>query len=184
MVEPCFIYQSSESASMSLCVGRTVHRHVRRAGKPAKLDHGLTQDIHPLTPHNIGIMATNQPTNKSLAIVGSGADTAIGNLIYRFRGIDLPMLAKLQEKGINTYDHAVKELRDLNEELYFYTPSHRVTVNDQISTVDGFLLVITPPPQASNTYFSSNTVNRLKESAPLFAQKKAVVLIRTPENRD
>jgi hypothetical protein len=38
------------------------------------------------------------------------------------------MLAKLQEKGINSYDEAVKELKDMHEELYFYTPRYRVAV--------------------------------------------------------
>jgi hypothetical protein len=40
----------------------------------------------------------------------------------------LLMLAKLQEKGISSYDKAAKELRDMNEELYFYTPRYRVAV--------------------------------------------------------
>jgi hypothetical protein len=38
------------------------------------------------------------------------------------------MLAKLQEKGINSYDSALQELKDTNEELFFYTPKYRVTV--------------------------------------------------------
>lgn len=43
-------------------------------------------------------------------------------------GLDLSMLAKLQEKGISSYDKAVKGLKDMNEELYFYTPRHKVAV--------------------------------------------------------
>jgi len=38
------------------------------------------------------------------------------------------MLAKLQEKGIDSYDDTVQELKDTNEELFFYTPKHRVTI--------------------------------------------------------
>jgi hypothetical protein len=38
------------------------------------------------------------------------------------------MLAKLQEKGISSYDKAAKGLKDMNEELYFYTPRHRIAV--------------------------------------------------------
>ncbi|KAF3037176.1 hypothetical protein E8E11_005896 [Didymella keratinophila] len=129
-------------------------------------------------------MATTQPTDKSLAIFGSGADMATGHLIYKFGGVDLSMLAKLQEKGINSYDKAVKGLKDMNEELYFYTPRHRVAVRDQSASVDGLLLIVTPPPQASNTCFSTSTVDLLKESAQLFAKKKAVVLISTPEDQD
>ena len=40
----------------------------------------------------------------------------------------MPMLEKLQKKGINSYEKAVQELKNTNEELYFYTPKHRVTV--------------------------------------------------------
>jgi hypothetical protein len=50
---------------------------------------------------------------------------------------------------------------------------------DQIASVDGLLLVVTLP-QASNTCFSTSTVDLLKESAQLFAKKKAIVLISTP----
>jgi hypothetical protein len=32
------------------------------------------------------------------------------------------------EKGISSYDKAVEGLKDMNEELYFYTPKHRVAV--------------------------------------------------------
>lgn len=49
-------------------------------------------------------------------------------------GIELPMLAKLQEKGINSYEEAVQYLKDTNEELYFYTPRHRVTVKGDFTT--------------------------------------------------
>jgi hypothetical protein len=111
------------------------------------------------------------------------------------------MLAKLQEKGINSYDKAAQELKDTNEELYFYTPRHRVTVKgslgivnwsctirrapltclqDQISSADGVLLVVTPPLLASETFFTGSSVNELKESAPLFAKGKAIILVTIP----
>jgi hypothetical protein len=44
----------------------------------------------------------------------------------------LPRLAKLQEKDIDSYDKAVQELRDTKEELYFYTPQHRVTIKGML----------------------------------------------------
>lgn len=47
-------------------------------------------------------------------------------------GMGLPMLAKLQEKGIGSYDKAVEELKSMNEELYFYTPRYTVTVRGNL----------------------------------------------------
>ncbi|KAF2279456.1 uncharacterized protein EI97DRAFT_430523 [Westerdykella ornata] len=129
-------------------------------------------------------MATTCPSNKTLAIVGSGANTVTGNLVYKFGGIDLRMLAKLQEKGINSYDKAAQKLKDTNEELYFYTPRHRVTVKDHIPCADSLLVVVTPPIQASEPCFTGSTLDELKESAPFFARRKAVILIVSPEGHD
>jgi len=83
--------------------------------------------------------------------VGSESDIVIGHLIYKVTssapgvlmtmapandlklgGIDLPRLAKLQEKDIDSYYKAVRELRDTKEELYFYTPLHRVTIKGML----------------------------------------------------
>jgi hypothetical protein len=38
------------------------------------------------------------------------------------------MLEKLKAKGIESYNEAAQELKNMNEELYFYTSRHRVTV--------------------------------------------------------
>ncbi|CAG5182956.1 uncharacterized protein ALTATR162_LOCUS10419 [Alternaria atra] len=129
-------------------------------------------------------MATTSPTNKTLAVVGSGANTATGNLIYMLGGIDLQTLAKLQEKGIDSYEKAAQELRDTNEELYFYTPRHRVTIKDRISSADGLLLVVTPPLQAADAFFTGDFVDEVKGSESLFAKGKAIILVKTPENHD
>jgi hypothetical protein len=116
-------------------------------------------------------------------------------------GIELPMLSKLQEKGINSYDKAAQELKDTNEELYFYTPQHRVTVKgiftitnrsrnmlctlltrvqESASSTDGLLLVVTPPPQTSETIFTESIIDQLKKLAPFFAHQKAIIVITLP----
>ena len=47
----------------------------------------------------------------------------------------MPAFERLQEKNISSYERAMKELKDTNKELYFYTPRHRVTV-EGILTID------------------------------------------------
>ena len=113
----------------------------------------------------------------------------------------MQILAKLQEKGIDSYEKAAQELKDTNEELYFYTPRHRVTVKgnftiinrtctiprapltwfkDQISSADGLLLVVTPPLQAADAFFTGNFVDEVKGSESFFAKGKAIILVKTP----
>jgi hypothetical protein len=113
----------------------------------------------------------------------------------------LQILAKLQEKGINSYEKAAQELKDTNEELYFYTPRHRVTVKgsptiinhtcitprvpltefqDRISSADALLLVVTPPLQAADPIFTGNFVDEVKDSESFFAKGKVIVLVKTP----
>jgi hypothetical protein len=41
----------------------------------------------------------------------------------------MPMLAKSQERGKDFYAEAVQELRNMDEEVYFYTPRYRVTIS-------------------------------------------------------
>jgi hypothetical protein len=52
------------------------------------------------------------------------------------------MLAKLQEEGISSYDKAAKELRDMNEELYFYTPRYRVAMEGRSTLTNSGYAVI------------------------------------------
>lgn len=40
----------------------------------------------------------------------------------------MPMLEKLEKKGVHTFDKAAREIRAMTEELYFYTPKNRITV--------------------------------------------------------
>ena len=127
-------------------------------------------------------MTTNFPTPKSLVIVGSNDDMTTGALLYKLGGIDLPMLAKLQDKGINSYAEAAQELKKTSEELYFYTPQYRVTVKDKLPSPDGLLLIVTSPSQTSENLFTKNTIDRLKVLEPLFAQRKAVILVKLPED--
>jgi hypothetical protein len=43
------------------------------------------------------------------------------------------VLAKLHDKGIDSYADAVQELKNTNQELYFYTPNHRVTLTGNVT---------------------------------------------------
>jgi hypothetical protein len=54
----------------------------------------------------------------------------------------LLMLEKLQEKGISSYDKAAKELKNTNEELYFYTPRCRVVVKGRFTLTNWGYAVI------------------------------------------
>jgi hypothetical protein len=113
----------------------------------------------------------------------------------------LQTLAKLQEKSIDSYGKAAQELKDRNEELYFYTPRHRVTIKgswtiinrtctiirppltwfkDRISSADGLLLVVTPPLQEADAFFTKNFIDEIKGSELLFQKGKAIVLVKTP----
>ncbi len=42
-------------------------------------------------------------------------------------------LEKLEQKGVRTYDGAVREIKQMNEELYFYIPKHKVVVTGRFS---------------------------------------------------
>ncbi|KAF2012749.1 hypothetical protein BU24DRAFT_465111 [Aaosphaeria arxii CBS 175.79] len=125
------------------------------------------------------------PIHKTIAIIGAGGDATTGSLIYMLGGIDLIMLGKLQEKGIDSYADAARELKNTNKELYFYTPRHRITVQGlpsiahQLLKADGLILVVTPPSQASDSFFVKSTTDQLKDSVTFFAQKKAAVFVRT-----
>lgn len=55
------------------------------------------------------------------------------------------MLEKLQKRGINSYDKAVQELKDTNEELYFYNPKHRVTVKGILTITDRRCTILRAP---------------------------------------
>lgn len=113
----------------------------------------------------------------------------------------MQILAKLQEKGKDSYEKAAQELKDTNEELYFYTPRHRVTIKgrltiinrtctisrapltwfkDRISSADGLLLVITPPLQEADAFFTGDFVDEVKSSESFFAKGKAIILVKTP----
>ncbi|KAI8942786.1 hypothetical protein NX059_000829 [Plenodomus lindquistii] len=83
-------------------------------------------------------------------------------------GVDLQTLAKLQEKSIDSYEKAAQELKDRNEELYFYTPRHRVTIKDRISSTNSLPLVVTPPLQEADAFFTKNFINEIKGSELLF----------------
>lgn len=47
-------------------------------------------------------------------------------------------LAKLEERGINSHAEAVHELKKMNEELYFYTPHHRITIKGNLHINQSF----------------------------------------------
>jgi hypothetical protein len=52
----------------------------------------------------------------------------------------MPLLEKLEKGGIDTYEDAVREIKQMNKELSFYTPKHKVVVkgifhNDYLKTV-------------------------------------------------
>jgi hypothetical protein len=44
----------------------------------------------------------------------------------------MPLLEKLEKKGIRTYGEAVREIKSLPEEMYFYTPKNRWIVKGKI----------------------------------------------------
>jgi hypothetical protein len=113
----------------------------------------------------------------------------------------LQTLAKLQEKSIDSYEKAAQELKGRNEELYFYTPRHRVTIKgsltiidqtctilrasltwfkDRIPSADGLLLVVTPPLQEADAFFTKNFIDEIKGSESLFQKQKAIVLVKIP----
>jgi hypothetical protein len=37
-------------------------------------------------------------------------------------------MGKLEKRGVHTYYHALREIKAIDEELYFSTPENRVTV--------------------------------------------------------
>ena len=43
-------------------------------------------------------------------------------------GIELPMMEKLQEQGIHSYDQVVKGLEAIGETAYFHTPKNKVII--------------------------------------------------------
>ncbi|EMD95293.1 hypothetical protein COCC4DRAFT_65394 [Bipolaris maydis ATCC 48331] len=128
-------------------------------------------------------MAMSRLSNKTLVVAGSGATMATGNLIYMLGGINLQDLDKLHQKSINSYEKAVQELKDANE-LYFYTPRHRVTVKDRTESADGLLLVVTPPLQAADGFFTQDIVDEVKSLESFFMKGKAIILVKTPETHE
>jgi hypothetical protein len=132
---------------------------------------------------------STSPTRKTLAILGSDGDLVTGVLVYMVScsiststinllaykqtlgGIHLPILAELQEQDINSYAKAVQEMKDTKNELYFYTPRHRVTVQDHLPCVgvDCLLFVVSAPQDIL-------TLSQ-KGSGSLFAQNKVVILV-------
>ncbi|CAI6338137.1 unnamed protein product [Periconia digitata] len=115
---------------------------------------------------------------KTLAIFGSesvGTAKALGNLIYKFGGIELPVFEWLQKKGASSYERAVEELKDADKELYFYTPKYRVIVKEQSVSTDGLLLVI-GMSQSYQACLVGDFADRIKESASFFAQGKAAIV--------
>lgn len=122
--------------------------------------------------------------SKTLAIVGSEATMVTGYLVYTLGGIGLRLIEKLERHGVKSYDKAAQFLRDADEELFFCTPHYRITVQDQVSSSDGLLLVVAPPSLASETFFDSNTIQQLKDSALLLAQQKAIALVKIPESHE
>ncbi|KAJ6199973.1 hypothetical protein J3E72DRAFT_384108 [Bipolaris maydis] len=121
-------------------------------------------------------------SNKTLAVIGSRANIATGNLIYMLGGIDLQTLKELHKKSIDSYEEAVQELKDTNKELYFYTPRYRVTIKDQTPSADGLLLVVRPPLQAADASFTKDLVDKVKSSESFFIKRKAIILIEAPAN--
>ncbi|PVH93684.1 hypothetical protein DM02DRAFT_619136 [Periconia macrospinosa] len=116
---------------------------------------------------------------KTLAILGSesvGTAKALGNLIYKCGGIELPVLEWLQKKGVNSYERAVEELKDADKELYFYTPKYRVVVKEQPVSTDGLLIVV-EMPQSHQTCLVGDFVDQIKESTSFFAQGKVVIVV-------
>ncbi|KAF2872259.1 hypothetical protein BDV95DRAFT_379262 [Massariosphaeria phaeospora] len=115
--------------------------------------------------------------SKALVVVGSrgsGRATAVGNLMYKCGGIDMPTLARLEKGGNSTYPKAFKEMQARKETIHFYTPKNTVTVTDDISSADGVLLVVTPEKIDEQLQEIGAVLNELRT---FFAQKKAVILI-------
>ncbi|MCJ1384091.1 hypothetical protein MMC17_007207, partial [Xylographa soralifera] len=97
---------------------------------------------------------------------GVGKATLIGNMMFKYGGIDLMTMQEFEKEGIRTYDRACEKLKGLPTPLNFDTPEYHVTLLDgQPAEADCVIFVVAPDflPQAEKDYGIWTRLTHAKE---------------------
>ncbi|KAN0106341.1 hypothetical protein V8E51_009217 [Hyaloscypha variabilis] len=106
-------------------------------------------------------MGSREKTLLVLGRAGAGKATLTGYMLFKYGGIDMLTMQRIQKEGIRTYEQAAKNLKSLNVTPEFDTPKHHVKILNAGAISAGCTILVLPgnSPEVVTTQLSGRAKN-------------------------